>query len=197
VAGANGVDSSTKAVALNVAVVGPATSSYLLVYPCGTAPSLSSANFSAFLTKATFVLALPNDDGDICFQTPSQAHLVVDLVGHVHEAAPFTPVTTRVMAQNTPSWLGGRVVAVPLGLGGGSGATFAMLGIVAVGPSTSGYITAFRCGQRIEAVSVVNFVGGANTNNVAIAPIDGVGRVCLFVSQDVRLIVDVLGTFGP
>ncbi|MDO9174590.1 MAG: hypothetical protein Q7V62_07265, partial [Actinomycetota bacterium] len=163
----------------------------------GTTPLTSSANFSAYLTKASFVMALPNADGNICFRSPTRAHLVVDLVGHLPEAAAFAPAVTRILQSRGGPVLGGRVIEIPLGPFWTNNATTAMLGLVVVTPAAAGYITAFRCGDKIDAVSMVNFVAGANINNVAIAPIDGIGRVCLFVSQNVRLVVDLYGSFVP
>ena len=192
VTGANGVVEAAEAVALNVTVINPSALGYLQAYPCGTTPTTSNGNFIAGRNKASFVIAQPDVDGNVCFLASANAHLAVDLVGHLPAVSTFESSPGVRLHPSSYTLQGGRVVRLYTGQPAN---TTSLLGLVAVNPSVGGYVTVYTCGQPMPQVSALNFVPGGNTSNVTTMPNDYTGYVCIFVSQDVRLIVDYYGRF--
>ncbi|MEQ1700562.1 MAG: hypothetical protein ABMA25_10640 [Ilumatobacteraceae bacterium] len=192
VTGANGVVEGAEAVALNVTVINPSALGYLQAYPCGTTPTTSNGNFIAGRNKASFVIAQPDVDGNVCFLASANAHLAVDLVGHLPAVSTFEPSPGVRLHPSSYTLQGGRVVRLYTGQPAN---TTSLFGLVAVNPSVGGYVTVYTCGQPMPQVSALNFVPGGNTSNVTTMPNDYTGYVCIFVSQDVRLIVDYYGRF--
>jgi hypothetical protein len=190
VAGANGVEVASEGVAMNVTIVGPATNGFLRAFPCGSPTTLANMNFAAGQTKASLVVATPNAEGDVCFESSSAAHLVVDLVAHLPVESAYVPLTgTRLVSANEGPVRGGRVlrVFIPRVLFGNEIAT---LGIVAVQPALSGYVAAYNCATNIPLTSTLNFVPGRATSNLLFFQAGSLDDVCLYVSQDVTLVVD-------
>ncbi|MCB0955842.1 MAG: hypothetical protein KDB06_03655 [Ilumatobacter sp.] len=191
VTGANGVVEGTQGVALNVTIINPSKLGYLQAFTCGTTPVASNGNFFSGRTKAAFVLVKPDLNGDVCFLINASADMAVDLVGHLPTSTSFVPSGgVRLLGQDV--WLtGGRVIR--LDTLDGIGPYVAFIGLVAVQPSANGYVTAYRCDLPMPQVSALNFVPGGNTSNVTLVDVNFDGEFCLYVSQDVRLVVDYYG----
>lgn len=68
-------------VSLNVTVTNPERASFLTVFPCGTQPPTSSVNFVADQTVANSVVTGLSARGSVCFASPAQTDLVVDING--------------------------------------------------------------------------------------------------------------------
>lgn len=190
VGGANGVELGSEGVALSVTIVDPTTNGFLRAFPCGSPTTLANMNFSAGLTKASLVVATPNAEGDVCFQSSSAAHLVVDLVAHLPVESNYVPLPgTRLVGAAEGPVRGGRVlrVFVPRVV---FGHEIVALGIVAVQPARPGYVAAFTCGTNIPLTSTLNFVPGRATSNLLFVQKGGYDDVCMYVSQDVTLVVD-------
>ena len=75
-------------------------------------------------------------------------------------------------------------------------ATAVALDVVAVDSVGPGYVTAYSCDSARPLASNVNPSSAAATANAAIVPIGASRRVCLYVSVDTELVVDVTGWFG-
>lgn len=115
-----------------------------------------------------------------------------------------TITPTRLM--DTRTGLGGslrlracRQVALQVTGRGGipSGATAAVLGIVAVDPTQRGHLRVFPCSEPTPTTSTVNFVAGQNVANTTIATLSASGRVCIFALSDADVVVDATGWLGP
>ncbi len=77
-----GLGTAPSAVVLNVTVDQPATSGFVTVYPCGTAPpTVSNLNFAAGQTLANLVVTAVANDGTVCLRTSTTTHLIVDVFG--------------------------------------------------------------------------------------------------------------------
>jgi glucose/arabinose dehydrogenase len=86
VAGLCGIPSTASAVAINLAVVGPASAGDLRVSPAGaTAPLASAINFRAGITRANNAVAPLGDQGQIsvqCDMPSGLAHFFFDVYGY-------------------------------------------------------------------------------------------------------------------
>lgn len=71
----------------------------------------------------------------------------------------------------------------------------ATLNVTATGASASGYVTVFPCNANnsVPGTSSLNFPAGAAVANAVTTALGADGRVCLYTSQAVNLIVDVTG----
>ncbi len=73
------------------------------------------------------------------------------------------------------------------------GATAAVLSVVAVDPSGSGYLTTFNCTPTRPTASTVNFVPGQIVANTTIATLTASGQVCIYAHATTDVLVDVTG----
>jgi hypothetical protein len=83
------------------------------------------------------------------------------------------------------------VVGVP------ADAMAAVLNVTATGPTGAGYLTVFPCGRSVPNVSNLNFAEGDTIPNAVTVTIGDGGRVCLFTSNAIHLIVDLNGIYTP
>ncbi|MCU1393214.1 MAG: hypothetical protein JWM34_1642 [Ilumatobacteraceae bacterium] len=74
-----------------------------------------------------------------------------------------------------------------------NGATAVSANITSVTPATAGFVSAYRCGDPVPAISTVNFSIQADTANAAIVPLDATGGFCVLASTGVDLVVDING----
>jgi hypothetical protein len=117
----------------------------------------------------------------------------------------FTPLTPSRLL-DTRTGLGGstrlqrgeQVVLQVTGRGGVPiGATAAVLGFVAVDPSSPGYLTTFPCSATRPLASTVNFVRDQIVANTTISTLSPAGQVCIWAFADTDVVVDVTGWLGP
>ncbi len=85
VAGRGGVPSNATGVIVNVTVAGTTASSYLSVWPAGTArPTSSNLNWTAGRTIPNLVMTRLGSGGALSIGNASgQAHVIVDVMGYV------------------------------------------------------------------------------------------------------------------
>lgn len=76
------------------------------------------------------------------------------------------------------------------------GATAAMVNITAVGPSGTGFVTAYPCASEVPTTSNVNYVAGQVVSNSTIAALSPSGQLCVWTSADADILVDVTGWLG-
>ena len=69
------------AVSLNVTVVDPVGAGYITVFPCGDRPNSSNLNYTTGQTVPNAVIAPVSLNGDICFYSQVDAHLIADVNG--------------------------------------------------------------------------------------------------------------------
>lgn len=85
-------------------------------------------------------------------------------------------------------------------LQGPAGATSALVNITLTGATQVGYVTAESCDGNVTGErqwSNGNVSVGATVANLAVVPLDGLGRFCLYNSSAMHTIVDVQGFFMP
>jgi len=85
-------------------------------------------------------------------------------------------------------------------LQGPAGATSALVNITLTGAKEAGYVTAETCDGNVTGErqwSNGNVSVGATVANLAVVPLDGLGRFCLYNSSAMHVIVDAQGFFMP
>jgi hypothetical protein len=85
-------------------------------------------------------------------------------------------------------------------LQGPAGATSALVNITLTGAKAAGYVTAESCDGNVTGErqwSNGNVSIGTTVANLAVVPLDGLGRFCLYNSSEMHVIVDVQGYFMP
>lgn len=202
----DGVDTNATAALLNVTVVHPDAAGFVTVHPCGARPETSTLNFAqgAPATASSTVATLEN--GDICVYTSAGADIIIDVNGFMTPTGPlrFTPVTPRRVV-DTRGGVGGSitgpntVMSVPVN-GDDSDLQAVAVNVTAVGASSDGYVTLYPCVGASDTpppTSTVNFAGdgSARANNAIVAVANG-GLLCAYVSADVDVLIDVVGTFA-
>jgi hypothetical protein len=74
-------------------------------------------------------------------------------------------------------------------------AAAAVLNVTVADATGGGFVTVYPCGEAQPTASNLNFVAGSIVPNAVVAKIGAAGKVCLFVSNDTQLVVDVNGYF--
>jgi hypothetical protein len=69
------------AVSLNVTVVDPVGPGFLTAFPCGTRPLAANLNYVANQTVPNAVIAPVSAEGEVCFFSLVDTHIVVDVNG--------------------------------------------------------------------------------------------------------------------
>jgi hypothetical protein len=85
-------------------------------------------------------------------------------------------------------------------LQGPAGATSALVNITLTGAKEAGYVTVESCDGNVTGErewSNGNVSVGATVANLAVVPLDGLGRFCLYNSSAMHVIVDAQGFFMP
>ena len=85
VAGRGGVPAGASAVVVNVTAVQAEGNGFVTVHPCvDPRPLASSLNYVPGVNGANEIVALLNDDGELCLYTSQAAHLIVDVVAYIN-----------------------------------------------------------------------------------------------------------------
>jgi hypothetical protein len=190
------VPGDATAVSLNVTVTNPRAPGFLTVYPCDEErPLASNVNFRSDHTVAGAAIVPVGADGTICVFTSSDTHLIVDVMGSFagHDsyirAGPTRLTDTRELGD------AGLVAHDPLRVQVPDAVQSAavILNVTAIGGSSPGFVTVYRCGDPIPGTSNVNFPAGGIVPNLVVAQPDASGGVCLYANKPTHLVVDLFG----
>jgi len=199
VTGVAGVPNGATMVALNVTSVAPGLAGFVTVFACDAPqPAVSSLNPEPGETRPNLVIAPVAADGTVCFYTLTDVDLVVDITGFMSPSAtqnfwpttPFRLADTRASGSMQRGEV--RVIQVAGVNGVPAGATAVSANFAATGASAPGYVSAWPCGAQ-PTTSVLNFEAGGAIANGAELPLSAAGTICVYVSSDVDVIVDVNG----
>ncbi|HEX5120275.1 MAG TPA: S53 family peptidase [Pseudonocardiaceae bacterium] len=200
ITGANGVPATgVTAVVLNVTAVTPTDSSFLTVFPDGTArPGSSNLNFNKGQTIPNLVTVQVGNDGKVdLYNHVGTVHALADLEGYyttdttVAGASTYKPVTparlldTRSangVTTTTPIGAGKHVALQVTGRGGvpATGVTGVILNVTATAPTQSSFLTVYPDGAAQPTVSNLNFTPGETIPNLVVVPVGGNGKVDIF-----------------
>ena len=91
----------------------------------------------------------------------------------------------------------GQTLELTVGGRGGvpNDAVAAALNVTVTEPGRAGYVTVYPCGAERPTASNLNFTIGATVPNAVVAKIGDAGKVCIYTSQPLHLVVDVNGAF--
>jgi hypothetical protein len=208
VAGRVGVAGSARTVVLTVTADAATEIGYVTVYPCGSAiPLASSLNYGVGDTAANTVVTRLSGGGEVCLLNHGAADLIVDVAGSLANDSytsldsPARLVDTRVRAETIDGKVAGKgqrpgdsTLRVPVagraGLPAGVGTV--MVNVTAIG-ADDGFITAHPRGGGRPTASNLNVSAGRTVANAALVRVGEAGEICMFVSGNADLIVDVVG----
>jgi hypothetical protein len=206
IAGRGGVPADAKAAVLTVTAVNPGTKGYVTVHPClDAAPNTSSLNFSQGVTISNEIVAELSATGEICMFVEGDIDIIVDVAGIVPSGSAYEPVDgarivdTRPTGQTVDDELegGGPTSEITINVAGRAGvpadAAAAVVNIAAVSPSTNGFVTAHPCLSTVPNASSLNFTTATTRSNEIIAPLNDDGELCLTVTGDANILVDIAG----
>jgi hypothetical protein len=209
VGGRDAIPTDAAAAVVTVTVTGPAAAGYVTVFPCDTArPNASNVNYAPAQTIANTVLAKLSAAGTICLYTSAATHLVVDVTGY-HPAGPnYVPLdpgrladtragtaTVDGIAAATGARAAGSVTEILVGGRGGvaADAVAVAVNVTVTAAASAGYVTVYPCDTARPNASNVNFTAAATVANVAVTKLGAGGRLCVYSSAVVDLIIDAAG----
>jgi murein DD-endopeptidase MepM/ murein hydrolase activator NlpD len=202
IAGNFGVPATARVVVVNVTAVAPPVSTFVTVWPSGTArPATSSLNVAAGVNAANLVVSGLGSDGALSVAIgDGYGDVLVDVVGWFDQASSLTLVTPERrydsragVGRFAPRSARSIAVAPPVGSAAAS-ADAALLNLAAVGPSDASFLTVYPSGAARPLASNLNMRAGEDVANLVIAKIGAGGRVDIYNdggSTDV--VVDVVG----
>jgi CSLREA domain-containing protein len=213
VAGRGDVPADATAVVLNVTVTEPVAPGFVTVYPCGDArPLASNLNFVGGQTVPNQVIAKIGAGGNVCLYTSESTQVVADVGGYFSAQSSFISLLPARLMETRPGFgtvdgqfqgigrlQGGTTLALKVTDRGGvsANADSVVLNVTATDATNAGFVTVFPCGQAQPLASSLNYLAGQIVPNSVIAKVGSGGTVCLFVSADTHLVVDVDGYFPP
>ena len=201
-----GLPAGATAVTVNVTATRPTATSYVSVYPGGTArPGASNLNVVAGQTIANHVtVALGSGNRVTLYNYAGTIDLVVDLSGYYtrNAGAGFAAVSPkRVMDTRTgvgaaKAKVGARrtvTVAIP---GLPAGATAVTVNVTATRPTATSYVSVYPGGTARPGASNLNVVAGQTIANHVTVALGSGNRVTLYnYAGTIDLIVDLSGYY--
>ncbi|MET7733884.1 PKD domain-containing protein [Streptomyces sp. NPDC005402] len=205
--------SGVTAVTLNVTDTGATASSYVSVYPDGTArPSASNLNFGAGQDNPNLVTVRVGADGYVdLYNAHGKVNLVADLEGYYTTRADDGDLSVSGLVPMPPT----RVLDTRNGTGAAKGAVGprstttltlpkyargwatvgAVLNVTVTGGTSSGYLIV-ECGGPVSpTTSTLNYRAGQTASNLAV-PCVSAGKVQIYNSAGhVQLIADLQALF--
>jgi subtilisin family serine protease len=216
VTGAGGVpNSNVDAVVLNMTVTQPTQPGFLTVWPAGESlPGTSNLNFTANGTVANLVVAKLSSGGKVSIKNSANGttHVIADVVGYFSSGgASLTSIApARVLdTRNSGTPIGPNATisvdpaaGAPLPPHGSY--TGVVVNLTAVGPTQSGWLTAFPSDKSLPTASNLNFAAGQTVPNLVMIAVGSDGKFKIAntalpsstpPSGTVHVIVDVVGYY--
>ena len=210
VAGRAGVPMNATSAVLNVTATNEATAGFLTVYPCNTTrPNAAQVNFETNTDVATAVFAKLDPNGKTCIYNSQPTDIVVDVNGFLPLGSSFVPLAPARMIDTRGGYStvdgayngvgvrgGGSTTEIQIGGRGGvpSGASEVAINVTATEVTVDGFVTVFPC-NGLPNASNVNYSAGKTATNAVMAPLRDDGRLCVFTSQTIDLVIDVNGYY--
>ncbi len=215
VAGAGPVPATAEAVAVNVTAVHPAGDTHITVYPTGQPfPSSSTLNPRPGIVTPNATLVGIGDRGRITiYNNASNPDVLVDVMGY------FAPATGAAASSQMVALEPKRLLDTRYGGGAPRGRVRAqrpfslqvtgrggvprrgvdavVVNMVAVSPSTEGWVVGWPTGETMPVVSNVQYQPGRTVATLAVVTVGEGGEIDLMASAgDLEMVVDVMGYFG-
>jgi hypothetical protein len=213
VAGAGDVPSAgVTAALLNVTVTDTTSSSFLAVYPQGTAyPGSSNLNWLGGETVANRVVVPVGTSGEVeLFNNAGSTDVVVDVDGYFTNGS-STPTTASLFSPITPVRVLDTRNTTGQTLGPGATLTQAMAGVDGIASNASAVVTNVTAtdttaasfftvypGGTMPLASDVNWGPGQTVPNLTVATLGGTGALSVYNhSGSADLVIDAFGYFAP
>ena len=209
VTGRGGVPGSdVGAVVMNVTVTEPNLTSYVTVWPSGSArPTASNLNMVPGQTVPNLVMCKVGAGGKVSlYNHNGETHLVADVLSWIPAGETrFTPLEPARLLDTRRGQGGGAVgpqgvLDLKVGGWGGvppSGATAVVLNVTATEPTGNTYVTVWPTGSARPTASNLNVLPGQTSPNLVVAKLGTDGQVSFYNNQgQIQLIADVFGYFG-
>ncbi|MEU7015426.1 hypothetical protein [Streptomyces sp. NPDC046385] len=189
------------AIAMNVTATNPTATSFVSVYPYGTArTAASNLNFTAGQTVPNLVI-VPVKDGKVTFYNKyGTVDLLADVAGYFKKdtGSVFTGMQPKRL-MDTRDGTGvaqGKIGAgKTVSLAVGYKYSAVVLNVTATGPTATGFVSVYPYGTTRTAASNLNFVAGQTVPNLVVVPVKD-GRVTFYNhSGTVDLIADIAGYY--
>jgi len=215
VAGRGGVPASgVSAVVVNVTVTNTSASSFLTVFPTGTArPLASNLNWMPGVTVPNLVtVGLGTGSREDVFNLSGTVDVIFDVAGWVgdntNSSGPVgmfnsvTPARRFDTREGFGPLVGGSTLDLKLTGSAGvptTGVNAVVLNVTVTNPTAPGFLTVWPSGAPRPLASDLNFSAGQTVPNRVIATLGANGQITIFNSQGfmdrVDVIVDVSGWF--
>ncbi|MCU1388838.1 MAG: hypothetical protein JWL72_2176 [Ilumatobacteraceae bacterium] len=204
------VPTGATAVVLNVTAVNAGVATFVTTFPCtNQRPVVSSVNVVSGAPQSNTAIVPLSRAGSVCFYSPHEVDLVVDLAGYMIEGPGlrFTPLAATRLVDTRD-----RQVALDLG-GGGSplttGATNVVqlagtrgvpadavvvsLNITATGTTGNGFLSVWPCSIARPVVSSLNAVEGRTVSAAVTGALSDQGALCVYNQPSTHIVVDING----
>ncbi len=186
-----------EAVALNVVAVDPSAAGHLTVFPCDRdLPTTSNVNYITEPVVANLVAARPAADGTVCVYSLAEVDLVVDLAGTFEREGYVALDDSIRLADTRDSSPVSRLAAggvFAIDLPEAAAAAAAALNVIAVEPAGPGFLTVYPCDVERPTASNVNYANVPVVANLVLARPSNDGRVCVYSSAAIDVVVDLSG----
>ena len=203
VASAEGVPEGATAAALNLTVVNPRMSGYLTAYPCGgDRPVVSNLNFRANENVAAATIVPIGVDGKVCVYQSTEAHIIADLNGAFAADSGFVALTPgrAVDTRATPGarLAAGATLTAHVGAieGAPEGEFIAVMNLTVLGSSATTEVRLYPCDESPPDWPTRTVEAGRVQTLPVIRDTDAAGDVCVKVTSDAHVLVDLFGAFG-
>lgn len=199
---------TTRAVVLNVTVVGPAAVGFWTVYPTGgPIPLASNVNIDERASMLGAGLTVPNlvtvpvgSDGTVSVFSQNGGHVIVDMLGAYVQrseasAGRFVPLSAPDRIYDSRSgWVLSPASDTTITVPGAGGASAAVLNVTAIA-SGPGFWTVYpTSAQQRPTSSNLNSLGLFHVAaNQVIVPLDPDGRFDVYSQPGGHLIIDLVG----
>jgi hypothetical protein len=210
VAGQGGIPATATGIVMNVTVTAGTGHSFLTAYPNGsTRLSVSSINWRPGQTVANLVVGSVGTAGSVrLYNEVGAVHVIVDVIGWFEPdvGAGYVALDPPSRTLDTRTGNGGRTTPVGNGAthnlelanlyGVPSDAAAVMLSVIAVAPTSTGFLTVYPTGQPRPGSSNLNFDQNDTVPNAVIAGVGAGGNVALYnFGGSTHYVADLAGYF--
>lgn len=209
IAGRGGIPAGATSAVINITAVAPDAVGFVTAYACDVdRPLASSLNYAPGSNVGNEIVAGLSADGKVCLYTSERTHITVDVVGYstslsrLKSIVPARAFETRLGEETADGRFQniGRLeagseekIAMRSRVGVPADATAVVLNITAIRPTTNTFVTVHPCLPSVPLASSLNVAAGQIRGNEVIAELDASGDLCVFVSGETDLTIDVVG----
>ncbi|MFW2333753.1 aryl-sulfate sulfotransferase, partial [Ilumatobacter sp.] len=203
------IPSDATTVVANLTVTEPQADGFLTAFPCDEPfPLASNLNFRAGESRAVAIVVGVDNSAQLCVQSSTAAHIVLDVSGYYSPAPQFgptpglQPLSGRRVADSRSGqggWSGKfaagatRTLSPTAALPNASQTTAAVLNVVVTEAEADGFITIYPCDEARPTVSAVNYTPAGESTNMVVVDLSDEGEICVYALTRAHVVVDLFG----